>query len=616
MSGSQASRSHCGSRNFAWGRAPSSGGRFRVNCTYDLDSRLTQVSDPTGTYSFTFDNMGRLIGTATSYTFLPGRNFTTSYTYDKASNRAGFTDPEGGSTTYVYDTLHRLQTLTPPTAFGSGSFGFSYDALSRRTQMTRPNNVTTNYAYDNLSRLTSVLHQLARSTIDGATYTVDNAGNRTSKTDMQTGVTTNYGYDAIYQLLSATQGATTTESYTYDPVGNRLSDLTTSGWSNNTSNELTSRPGVSYTFDNNGNTLTKADSTGTTTYAWDFENRLTSVTLPGSGGTVQFSYDPFGRRIKKSSASATSIFAYDGDNLIEETNSSGAVVARYSQGLNIDEPLAMQRSSTTSFYQADGLGSVTSLSNGAGAVAQTYTFDSFGKLTASSGSLTNPFQYTAREWDAETNLQFSRARYYDPSTGRFLSEDPIGFNGGFNFYRYVGNSSTNLVDQLGLQSGTTQKLEYDNMKNNPWPMTPFLEPRHLSDCAKKILQPYFPGLNLDGVGLMPRLPGFTKFAPIDVGAITWDGTISYQPGFFSGSAGGLAGLGHELTHVQQQSGGLGSFLGGYVGDYLKNLLTTGDPAGAYEKIRAEKEANQMETKILGDLLKKFGLNDPCKDFCK
>src|SRR5579884_4247744 len=563
-----------------------------------------------------FDNMGRLIGTTTSYTFLPGRNFTTSYTYDKASNRTGFTDPEGGSTTYVYDTLNRLQTLTPPTAFGSGSFGFSYDALSRRTQMTRPNNVTTNYAYDNLSRLTSVLHQLAGSTIDGATYTVDNAGNRTSKTDMQTGVTTNYGYDNIYQLLSATQGASTTESYTYDPVGNRLSDLTTSGWSNNTSNELTSRPGVSYTFDNNGNTLTKADSTGTTTYAWDFENRLTSVTLPGSGGTVQFSYDPFGRRIKKSSASATSIFAYDGDNLIEETNSSDAVVARYSQGLNIDEPLAMQRSSTTSFYQADGLGSVTSLSNGAGAVAQTYTFDSFGKLTASSGSLTNPFQYTAREWDAETNLQFSRARYYDPSTGRFLSEDPIGCNGGFNFYRYVGNSSTNLVDQLGLQSGTTQKLEYDNMKNNPWPMTPFLEPRHLSDCAKKILQPYFPGLNLDGVGLMPRLPGFTKFAPIDVGAITWDGTISYQPGFFSGSAGGLAGLGHELTHVQQQSGGLGSFLGGYVGDYLKNLLTTGDPAGAYEKIRAEKEANQMETKILGDLLKKFGLNDPCKDFCK
>ncbi len=108
-----------------------------------------------------------------------------------------------------------------------------------------------------------------RFTIDGATYTLDNAGNRTAKTDQRTAVATSYGYDNIYQLLSATQGATTTESYTYDPVGNRLSDLATSGWSNNTSNELTSRPGVSYTFDNNGNELTKVDSTGTTSYSWD-----------------------------------------------------------------------------------------------------------------------------------------------------------------------------------------------------------------------------------------------------------------------------------------------------------------------------------------------------------
>jgi RHS repeat-associated protein len=211
---------------------------------------------------------------------------------------------------------------------------------------------------------------------------------------------------------------------------------------------------------------------------------------------------------------------------------------------------------------------------------------------------------------------YYRARYYDPAAGRFLNGDPIGFNGDFNFYRYAGNSSTNLVDPLGLQSGATYKIEYDNMKNNPWPMTPNLVPRHLSDCTKKILQPYFPGLNLDGVGLLPRLPGFTKFAPIDVGAITWDNTISYQAGFLSGSAGGLAALGHEITHVQQQSGGLASFLGSYLGDYLKNLLSTGDPAAAYENIRAEKDANQMETRILGDLLRKYGMNDPCKAICQ
>ena len=180
-------------------------------------------------------------------------------------------------------------------------------------------------------------------------------------------------------------------------------------------------------FDYNGNTLTKVVGSNTTSYAWDIENRLSSVTLPGSGGTVNFKYDPFGRRVYKSSSSGTSVFAFDGDNLIEETNSSGAAVARYAQTQNIDEPLAMLRSATTSYYNADGLGSITSLANGAGALAQTYTFDSFGNQTAASGSLVNPFRFTSREFDTETNLYFNRARYLDPSTGRFTREDPASF---------------------------------------------------------------------------------------------------------------------------------------------------------------------------------------------
>jgi RHS repeat-associated protein len=103
----------------------------------------------------------------------------------------------------------------------------------------------------------------------------------------------------------------------------------------------------------------------------------------------------------------------------------------------------------TSFNEQDGLGSATSLSNGAGALANTYTFDSFGKLTASSGSIINPFRYTAREFDSETSLYFYRARYYDPVTGRFLSEDPISFVGGINFYVYVFNEPTNWRDPSG-----------------------------------------------------------------------------------------------------------------------------------------------------------------------
>jgi RHS repeat-associated protein len=207
-------------------------------------------------------------------------------------------------------------------------------------------------------------------------------------------------------------------------------------------------------LDNNGNTLTKVAGSNTTTYAWDYENRLSSVTLPAGGGTVSFKYDPFGRRIYKSSSGGTSVYAYDGDNLVEETNAAGTVVARYSQTQNIDEPLAMLRSAATSYYHADGLGSVTSLSNAAGSIANTYTYDSFGKLTASTGSLVNSFQYTARESDTETGLYYYRARYYDPQTGRFLSEDPTGYEGGINYYDYAFNNAVSLIDPLGLDGHT------------------------------------------------------------------------------------------------------------------------------------------------------------------
>ncbi|MGC2330201.1 MAG: RHS repeat-associated core domain-containing protein [Candidatus Acidiferrales bacterium] len=171
-------------------------------------------------------------------------------------------------------------------------------------------------------------------------------------------------------------------------------------------------------------------------------------TAVGSG--VSFKYDPFGRRIEKISPTTTSIFAYDGVNLIETVNSTGGVVARYTHSGGVDEPLAMQRGTTTDFYEADGLGSITSLTASNASIAQSYTYDSFGNTTTSSGSLTNFFRYTAREFDTETNLYFNRARYLDPSSGRFLSEDPIRFKGGNDFYSYVQNSPLDRTDPRGL----------------------------------------------------------------------------------------------------------------------------------------------------------------------
>jgi RHS repeat-associated protein len=82
-------------------------------------------------------------------------------------------------------------------------------------------------------------------------------------------------------------------------------------------------------------------------------------------------------------------------------------------------------------------------------LAASYVYDSFGNLTASTGTITNPFQYTAREFDSETGLYYYRARYYDPSAGRFLTEDPLRFRSSINFYPYVSNSPVDLNDPTG-----------------------------------------------------------------------------------------------------------------------------------------------------------------------
>ena len=302
-----------------------------------------------------------------------------------------------------------------------------------------------------------MLHQVGASTIDGAVYTVDPAGNRTAKTDEHANVTSNYTYDPLYELTQVMQSTTTTETYSYDPVGNRLSSLGVSPYSVNTSNELTAIPGTTYTYDSNGNTLTKVTSSGTTTFGWDYENRLTSVTLPGTGGTLAFKYDGLGRRVEKAftqgSTTTTTNYLYDGNNAVSDVDQNGNVLARYVATQNIDEPLAELQSSTTSFYSQDGLGSVTSLTTSAGGLGNTYTYDSFGKLTASTGSAVNRFQYTGREADLETGLYFYRARYYDPSAGRFLSEDPIRFAAGSDFYKYVNNLPANNSDPSGLAPG-------------------------------------------------------------------------------------------------------------------------------------------------------------------
>ncbi len=191
------------------------------------------------------------------------------------------------------------------------------------------------------------------------------------------------------------------------------------------------------------------DSTGTTTYQYDYENRLIKTTKP-DGDVVEYKYDPFGRRIEKNVNGTITRFVYDREDILFELDSSGNVLTEYLHGPGIDEPIAMIKGGQTYYYHADGLGSIIAITNFAGQVVQRYEYNSFGEITYQQDpNFIQPYTYTGREYDTKTGLYYYRARYYDAKVGRFITQDPIGFSGGINFYSYVGNNPVNFTDPTG-----------------------------------------------------------------------------------------------------------------------------------------------------------------------
>jgi RHS repeat-associated protein len=176
------------------------------------------------------------------------------------------------------------------------------------------------------------------------------------------------------------------------------------------------------------------------------ENQLTRVTKNGTESAT-FNYDPVGRRVEKVAGGVTTTWAYDGEDILRETR--GAATTTYIHGPGIDEPLAkMDQANVVSYFHADGLGSITKMTDSAGAVVHTRQYDAWGNLEQ--GADLPGYAFTGREWDPETGLYYYRARYYDSKVGRFISEDPIGFLGGNNFYGYVTNNPINIIDPRGL----------------------------------------------------------------------------------------------------------------------------------------------------------------------
>lgn len=421
---------------------------------YDANGNMTQFTDRRGKVAvFTYDNLNRLTFAGFGKTVVKkvtNYESTVNYTYDAGNRLTQLVDSQAGTITRGYDGLDRLTSEGTP----QGSVSYSYDNAGRRAGMTVAGQPNVSYAYDNADRLTGMTQ--GSSTV---TLAYDTTGRRTTLT-LPNGVQTAYSYDAASQLtgLTYTVGTTTMGNLTYsnDNAGRRTSvggsfartglPLAVASATYDAANELTKWGTASPTYDANGN-LT---NDGLNTYAWDARNQLKSMV---AGGTTigSFQYDALGRRWSKAVAGTTTLFLYDDANAVQELSpgTPPAPTANVVAGSGVDETFSRTDSAGARYFLTDALGSTLALSDSTGALQTQYTYDPFGNTSFSGPASNNSYQYTGRENDG-TGLYFYRARYYGLTTGRFVSEDPIRFEQGVNFYRYVRNSPTNWTDPTGL----------------------------------------------------------------------------------------------------------------------------------------------------------------------
>jgi RHS repeat-associated protein len=443
-----------------------------VTFGYDALGQSTSATNRDSNLAWSYDAANR-VETAetvvTAGTVQPAVVLT--HSYDAVGNRTGLTHgPDAvivdGTWSYLHDGNGNLTRVALPTSEHVDLF---YDPAERLTRITSANTAEMQVLYETLTgRLGRIAHTLGAATLAGFDYGFDTDGTITSIADA--GGTRTFTYDETLQLTGGGYPTATeprSESYAYDPEGNRTSSHLSGFYEHDGANRLIEDADACYAYDANGNLESKTARVGVagcigavTEYSWDVLNRLTRIDN-ADGSYAAYRYDAQGRRIEKDVNGALTRYVYDGDAILLEYDGGDVLQARYSHGEEIDQPLAMARDTNADgqlgaaerfFYHTDHLGSVRLLTDAAGAVANRYDYDAFGNWEDTSyETIANPFGFTARERDAESGLMFYRARYYDPKIGRFISEDPIGFEASdANLYRYVFNNPVTFIDPSGL----------------------------------------------------------------------------------------------------------------------------------------------------------------------
>lgn len=363
---------------------------------------------------------------------------------------------------------------------------FEYDRVGNRTRMTLSNGVVTDYVYDARYRLRELHTHKDGVTIQRHVYTVDASGLRTGVESTETDGTIRvltFNYDPLKRLISEVHAENGVEvfdaAYSYDKVGNRtraiVNGVTTdyvynvNDWLISETTVGGSMPGVTtYTYDDNGNRLSKSGPLGIVEYRYNDANRM--VELLDGGERIVYGYDVDGLLVEKTFFKVglpplTQRFVWDTNRdiaqVIEEWVSPGDSTPHVSATyLFADELIAQTRNGVTSFVLADGMGSTRALADTGGAVTDTFRYDAFGNVIGRTGSTPADHLYRGEQLDPNAGFYYLRARWMDPRIGQFTQMDSLA---GFAFdpatmhrYNYTPSDPVNFVDPSGKSFAAEQ----------------------------------------------------------------------------------------------------------------------------------------------------------------
>lgn len=460
---------------------------------YDAQDNLTEVIDANGRrQSHGYDDAGRQIHSRfydSAVATIPVMEFI--YSWNARDDLIGWS-ANGVSSTLSYDTLGRFTGETLNYGPFSLSYSYTYYANGLKATFTGPDSITYTFVYDNADRLTGVQvpgegiisvnefqwRAPSRITLPGGTqqqYTFtdllelqtlkvqDPAANIISQLQLQYDQMRNvqlkdtdqgnytYAYDDLDRLQQAAHTSRGTENFVFDPAHNRTT--ASADWLYNGNNQLSSRPGVSYEHDANGNQTRKVEGSSDTRYLYDHLDRLVRVEDAQGIAIAEYGYDPFDRRLWKQVGAARTFYLYSDEGLVGEYDASGNQLKSYlfhPDGQWTTHPILLKDATQYAYYHNDQIGTPHSLTNRSGALVWNAVYDAFGKATVgASATLENNLRFPGQYLDAETGLHYNFRRYYDPDTGRYLTPDPIGYEGGINLYSYVQGNPITRIDPTG-----------------------------------------------------------------------------------------------------------------------------------------------------------------------